>query len=469
MERPVNVKSLHFVCILSLAALFFEGCGKPAPEESFEEAVRLMQQQNFVSARHRFEEIAKDNPDFEYITDVRLAIADCFNFEQKPGDAEVIYKDIAEKNPKTLYSWKARIRLGEMARIDKRYDESETYYRAAIDDVTEEGPKLTAMNSLVRTFQEAGKIDASVETLGQMLAIAKNAEFKMRIGIQLVNVLISQNKKDEAWKVLTSLYNPKDPEDAKESFFLSLIQAVPATGKFAETFQYLDGIVASATDDESRARASFFNGLLASATEPYVATGVTVLKRIHDLFPKTAYGRWAQVEAAKVILSATSHFPDATSEARSLFDAALKNYDDIINDVTIEWFEPLKAVWAWSQIGTIYEIRSQYLESLDDLLSASRTIAEIPKRFKSLPQEVEMAKRWQERVAAKIHIAESSPEHFWEQIRLMRAGIIPGATEEAAAAAEGQVPPATATQPVAATAQAVVPAPAVPENQSKSP
>ncbi|MBW7940756.1 MAG: tetratricopeptide repeat protein, partial [Candidatus Omnitrophica bacterium] len=182
------MKSLHFVCILSLAALFFEGCGKPAPEESFEEAVRLMQQQNFVSARHRFEEIAKDNPDFEYI---------------------------AEKNPKTLYSWKARIRLGEMARIDKRYDESETYYRAAIDDVTEEGPKLTAMNSLVRTFQEAGKIDASVETLGQMLAIAKNAEFKMRIGIQLVNVLISQNKKDEAWKVLTSLYNPKDPEDAK--------------------------------------------------------------------------------------------------------------------------------------------------------------------------------------------------------------------------------------------------------------
>lgn len=463
------MKSFRLVSILPLVVLFLQGCGKTSPEESFEEAVRLMQQQNFVSARHRFEEIAKDHPDFEYINDVRLAIADCFNFEQKPDDAEVIYKEIAQKNPKTLYSWKAGIRLGEMARIEKKYDESETWYRAAIEDVTEEGPKLTAMNSLVRTYQEAGKIDASIETLRQMLALAENSEFRMRIGIQLVNVLISQNKKDDAWQVLTSLYNPKDPEDTKESFFLSLIQAVPAMGKFQETFHYLDGLVASATDDESRARASFFNGLLASATEPYVATGVTVLKRIHDLFPKTSYGRWSQVEAAKVILSATSHFPDATREARALFDAALKNYDDLINDVTIEWFEPYKAVWAWSQLGTMYEIRSQYLESMEDLQSASRTIAEIPKRFKALPQEVEMARRWQERVAAKIHIAETSPEHFWEQIRLIRAGIIPGATEEAVAA-EGQVQPATAAaQPAAATGQAAIPSQASPENKPESP
>jgi tetratricopeptide (TPR) repeat protein len=332
-----------------------------------------------------------------------------------------------------------------MARTEKRFDEAVSYFQAAIQDVTEEGPKLTAMNNLVRTYQENQKMEEGITQLREMLIFASQTDYKLRIGVQLVNVLLSQGKKDEAWSILMGIYNPKLPSGEMEGYYAAIIQAASPAKKIQQAFQFFDSIVASATNDESRSQASFYNGLLAGSTEPYIATGVTVLKRTYELFPKTTYGRWSPVEAAKLILSATSQFPNATEEAKVLFDQAVKAYDDIINDMTIEWFEPQRASWAWSQVGTVYEMRSQYLESIDDLKSASRTIGEIAKRFKALPQEVEMARRWQERVAYKLQIAETSPEFFWQQIRLARLGQLPMPEEEGAQPA-GEVTSATPPQ-----------------------
>lgn len=439
--------TLRCLVIIPLIGLMLTGCSKPSPEEVFQEAFTLIQQGNITAARHRLEELLKDSPDSDLAPDIKLTIADCYNQEQKPDDAEAAFKEVADKYPKTLYAWKAHVRLGDMAAIEKKIDEAEGYYRAAIDDSTEDGAKLTAMNNLVRAYSEAEKNDQALQTLRDMLALAKDPEHKIRIGIQLTNNLLSQKKNDEAWTTLIGIYDPKFPSDNKEAFFSALIDATPATRKYPEAFQFFDSVIASATEDEARAQASFFNGLLASATAPYAVTGVATLKKTHEMLPKTIHGRWALVEAAQAVLAATAQFPNATPEAILLFDQAIKGYDDLINDMTIEWFEPLKAAWAWDQVGTIYEIKAQYSESLDDLKSASRTIAEIPKRFKALPQQVVRAQQWLERVAYKIHIAETSPEFFWQQTRLARAGKLPLPDDQAQQAADGAVVPATGEQP----------------------
>ncbi len=436
---------LRCLFLISLPGLLLTGCSKATPDEVIEEAVLLMRQNNFTSARHRLEELVKDSSDPNIVNEVKLIIADCFNFEQKPDDAAAIFKQIAEENPKTLLAWKSHMRLGDMALSEKRYDEAETCYKAAIADSTEDGPTLTAMNTLTRAYTEAGKTDQALQGLREMLAFAKEPEHKVRIAVTLVNVLLDQGKGDEAWSALMGIYDPKFPSDNKEAFFSAVIQAAPPAKKYNEAFQFFDSVVRSVTDDESRAQASFFNGMLASSTAPFSASGITILKRTHDLLPKTNHGRWALVEAARAIMAATTQFPDATKEAGDLFNQAIKGYDDIINDMTVEWFEPQKAAWAWDQVGTIYEMRSQYMESLDDLKSASKTIAEIPKRFKALPEQSEQAKQWLERVAYKIHIAETSPEFFWHQIRLARTGKLPIQGQEEAQAAAA-VAPATGAQ-----------------------
>ncbi len=469
-ERLTAVHPIsRFLLLISLPALLITGCSKATPEEVFQEAIGLIQQKNFTSARHRLEELVKDSTDPDLICEARLIIADCFSFDQKPDDAEAIFKQIAEQNPKTQYSWRAHMRLGDMAVSEKRLDEAEGYFKAAIEDTTEEGPILTAMNNLVRTYTEGGKPEPALQTLRDMLALAKNPEHKVRIGVTLVNLLLEQKKRDEAWTSFVEIYDPKFTMDEKETFFSALIQTVPPAGKYHEAFQFFDSVVQSVTDDESRAQASFYNGLLASATAPYAVSGVTVLKRIHEMLPKTMHGRLALVEAARAVMAATGQFPDATKEAETLFDQAIKGYDDLINDMTIEWFEPQKAAWAWDQVGTIYEMKAQYMESIDDLKAASRTIAEIPKRFKALPQQVEQARRWYERVAYKIHLAESSPEFYWQQVRLARAGKPPlDATEENQAPVPAAVSSATGTLPIAPQQPQPPAQPAPPPAQSSS-
>jgi tetratricopeptide (TPR) repeat protein len=423
--------------LLAAVCLFSSGCSKPSADEMLNEAGGLMMQKNFVSARHRLEELVKTYPDYSLVPDARLLIADCFNYEQKPDDAAAIYKQIAKDFPKTMNSWKANVRLGDMAQEDKRFDEAETYYKAAIEDSTEDGYRLTAMNNLAHNYQTAGQMEKSLETLKTMLASATNPNHKLKIGNELIDQFIKQKKNDEAWAVLMDLYDPKLPADAREGFFSSVNQVAGATDKYQAGFQFFDAVLASATSDESKAQASYFNGLLAAATEPYVATGVAVLKKIHDFFPKTSYGRWAQVDAARVILSATDKIPNAKEQAKGLLDAALGNYDDIINNVTTEWFEPRKAARAWSQLGKMREIRGMYLEDVAELKEASKTVAQIPAKFKSLPQETEMARRWLQVLAAKVHVAETSPEDFWRQVHLARAGKLPQQ------AAPAEVPAAT--------------------------
>ncbi len=440
----------RFLLLISFPALLLTGCSKATPEEVFQEAIGLIQQRNFTSARHRLEELVKDSSDSELITEAKLIIADCYGFEQKPDDAEAIFKQVAEQNPKTQYSWRAHMRLGDMAISEKRIVEAEAYFKAAIEDSTDEGAVLTAMNNLVRTYTEGSKVEQALQTLRDMLALAKNPEHKVRIAVTLVNLLLEQGKRDEAWESLIGIYDPKFTIDEKEGFFTTILQTAPPAKKYHEAFQFFDSVVQSVTDDESRAQASFYNGLLASSTAPYAVSGVTILKRTQELLPKTIHGRLALVDAARAVLSATAQFPDATREAGALFDQAIKGYDDLINDVTIEWFEPQKAAWAWNQVGTIYEMKAQYTENIDDLKSASKTIAEIPKRFKALPQQAEQARRWLDRVVYKIHLAETSPEFYWQQVRLARAGKLPlDATGEEQGAGAAMISAVTGTAPVA--------------------
>ena len=448
-ERLTAVRHIfRSLLLISFTALLLTGCSKATPEEVFQEAIGLIQQKNFTSARHRLEELVKDSTDPDLICEAKLIIADCYSFDQKPDDAEAIFKQLAEQHPKTPYAWKSHMRLGDMASTEKKFDEAEAYFKAAIEDSTEDSPKLTAMNNLVRTYTESSKPDLAIQTLRDMISFAKNPEHKIRIGATLVNILLEQKKQDEAWSSFIAIYDPKFTADEKETYFSALIQAAPPAGKYHDAFQFFDSVVQSVTDDDSRAQASFYNGLLASATAPYAVSGVTVLKRIHEMLPKTMHGRLALVEAARAVMAATGQFPDATKEAGILFDQAIKGYDDLINDMTIEWFEPQKAAWAWDQVGTIYEMKAQYMESIDDLRAASRTIAEIPKRFKALPQQVEQSRRWYERVAYKIHLAETSPEYYWQQVRLARAGKLPlDATGENQAPISAAVSSATGTNP----------------------
>jgi tetratricopeptide (TPR) repeat protein len=415
----------------------------------FQEAVNLMMQKNFVSARHRFEELVKAYPDFELAVDARLFVADCFNYEQKPDDAEVIYKEISKEHPKTPHSWKSNVRLGDMARGNKQHDQAATYYQAAIEDTTDDGHKLTAMNNLSQSYLEAGQIDKGIETMRTMLALAKKPDHRMRVGIQLTNVLASEGRREEAWANMLSLYNPKDSVDVKEAYFSSLLQAAHASKQYQSAFHFFDSIVASATVEEDKAQASYFNGMLAAGTETYRATGTMVLKKTHEFFPKSVYGRRSPLDAARIILSATKVFPDATPEAKALFDTAIKSYDDIINDLTTEWFEPAKSAWAWTQVATAYEMRGYFLESVDDLKSASKTVAQIPQRFKSLPKETERAKQWLAAIANNIRIAEASPTEFWPKVRLRRQGKpLPGEQAAEVKAASETVQAATDTGPI---------------------
>ncbi|MCA9446471.1 MAG: hypothetical protein KC931_05105, partial [Candidatus Omnitrophica bacterium] len=59
----------HYRCVLTCLLLtLVVGCGKPSPDELLQEGIELMRQQNFVSARHRFQEIADNYPDYDLIS-----------------------------------------------------------------------------------------------------------------------------------------------------------------------------------------------------------------------------------------------------------------------------------------------------------------------------------------------------------------------------------------------------------------
>ncbi|MCG3196632.1 MAG: tetratricopeptide repeat protein [Candidatus Omnitrophica bacterium] len=442
--------TLRRIGILMFIALGLAGCSKPPAEDMFQEAYSLMVQQNYVSARHRFEELIKAHPDFELIPEVRMFVADCYNFEQRPDDAEAIFKEIAEKYPNTMRSLKANIRLGDMAVNDKRYEDAVKYFTDAVDDSTGEADRLTVLNGLSKAYDAAGEKAKSHETLNRMMEVAKEPRHRLRVGAELFNKLIMDGSKEEAWRAIASVYDPKLTLEERENYFKALLQAAPAAGKYDQAFQLFNAVVESSTEDEAKSQASFFNGLLAASTETHLATGVAVLKRIHEIFPKTTYGRWSPVEAAMKVMSATDVFPNATSEVAAILESSLHNYDDIINDLTTEWFEPRKAAWGWFQVGTIHELRSNLLLNRDALEEASKTATIIREKFKNLPEEMQSAQKWQQNLAAKLHVSETSPEFYWRQIRMMRAGIQPKPPEAAGAEVAGATT-ASATTTTSAT------------------
>lgn len=444
MNRLVNALLCHVVLV---GTVLLSGCGGASPDEMLQEAMGLMQQQNFVAARHRLEELVKNHPDYDLAPEARVMIADCFNYEQRPDDATAVYKEIAVANKPGAATWKANFRLADMALMDKKFEEAEGYYRASIASVTQVELILQSMNSLGMAYQQNGQSDKALETFQEMLGKAEVVEHRMQVGTQILNLLIATGKKDEAWVMLQDLYSPEFNDEQREKYFHMILQAAPATRKYESAFQFFNTVVASATNEEIQAQASYFNGLLASSTAPYMATGVTVLKRVHEFFPKTFYGRWSEVDAAQVVLSATDQFPNATEEAKALLTSALDNYDDIINDMTVEWFEPRKAVWGYNQVSQIYEMRGMLFESLDDLKSASTTLAQIPAKFKSLPDISERARQRLELLSARIQIAEASGEAFWEKVRDYRSGVPVEATGEASAPAPEDVASATAASP----------------------
>jgi TolA-binding protein len=424
---------MRFVLPL-LAVVCLVGCGKPTPEELLQEGLQMNQQQNFSGARSRFEQVLKEYPDYELVPDVRILIADCFNHEGSLDDARVIYEEILEKYPDSAHSWMAHIRLGDMARLDEEWDQAEEFFNAAIKDTTDTNKSLKAMHTLAQTFMEAENPDRAIETYKEMLGLAETPVQRLQTAQILTNLHFSVGNPDEAWVSIVDVYDASYSYPILNQYFTSVMETARSLKKYDEGFKFFDSTIDGTTDEEKSSLSLYFKGHLACSTAVYRATGVATLKEVHERFPKTALGRWAPSDAAVVIVKSSDEFANPITEASALFELTLHNYDDIINDMTTEWYYPEKAVSAWRQVAKAHELRGVFLESVDDLKAASQTHAEVVSRFKDyLPRVAENSRAYVNGLTEWVAVAEASPEEFWDQARMFRMGrpMVAEATPEA--------------------------------------
>lgn len=391
-------------------------------------------QQNFSGARSRFEQVLKEYPDYALVPNVRILIADCFNHEGSLDDARAIYEEVASEYPVTLHSWMANIRLGDMARLDEEWEKAQEFFSAAIEDTTDTSKALTAMHNLAQTFMEAEDPDRAIGTYKEMLDLAETPTQRLQTAQILTNLFYSENRVDDAWTSIVDVYDASYTYPIMNQYFTSVMESARSLRKYEEGFDFFDSLVEATTDEDKASLALYYKGHLACATTPYRATGVATLIEVNERFPETAMGRWAPSDAAVVIVKSSDEFANPIAEASALFEITLHNYDDIINDMTTEWYYPEKSVSAWRQVAKAHELRGIFLESVDDLKAASRTHAEVVSRFKDyLPRVAENSRGYVNGLTEWVAVAEASPEEFWTQARLFRMGrpILPEATVEA--------------------------------------
>ncbi|MCA9410811.1 MAG: tetratricopeptide repeat protein [Candidatus Omnitrophica bacterium] len=436
----------HYRCVLTCLLLaLVVGCGKPSPDELLQEGIELMRQQNFVSARHRFQEIADNYPDYDLISTVKLNIADCYALDGQLGKARTGYEEVAETYKGQFTAQLAEVRLGDMAKQEERYDDAESRYRSVIAECTNPRLLMDTRQNLADLYVVTEQLPKAVDALKEMVDASPDFPNKLRTTQTLANFLIAKGSPEQAWTAMLSIPEATGFERAKDAYYLSIRQTGIATKKYDKASQYFDDLLKSATDDDGKALALYNKALIATATTISRATGVQMLEDLAKEYPKTRWGRWAEVDAAKTIITASDEFDNPMDLAGQLLRDAEDNYDDIIADTTVEWFEPAKSANARFQKGVIQVMRGQLLEDIDDLKSASQTYAEIIDRFQTMPQIAQQANAYLQQMAAMVDMAEASGEEFWEQLRMIRAGvdpfaqsataeaILPGATEEIAA------------------------------------
>jgi tetratricopeptide (TPR) repeat protein len=432
------------------------GCGKPSAPELFQEGIQLLEQQNVVAARHRFQELVENYPDSEFATDAKIAIADCYNQEERYDDARQIYEEILANNSNNVYSWMANVRLGDTARVKENWEEAVKYFNAAIEDTTGTPQKLRAMSNLDQTYVSSQNPEKALETYDAMQEMSPNIAEKIQIGQIKTNYLYSLDRDDEAWTAISEVYEPTLPYNLMDQYYLSVMQAALSTGQMDKGLEFFSSKVDDSTDDEYKALALYFEGRLASSTEVTRATGVTKLKEVAEKFPQTVMGRWAPADAAVFVMTASNEFANPVGEASALFAMALSNYDDIINDMTTEWWYPQKAANAWRQVARIHEIRGLHLEEPAELVAASNTHAIVVEKFKdALPRVAESSYQNVQRLAAMVHVADTSPEVFWNQARRVVRGLAPVEEATSEASLEGSL---EADVPSGATSAAQAPA-----------
>jgi hypothetical protein len=281
---------------------------------------------------------------------------------------------------------------------------------------------------------EAENPDRAIETYKEMLDLAETPVQRLQTAQILTNLYFGVDRPDEAWASIVDVYDARYTYPIMNQYFTSVMETARSLRKFEDGFNFFDSVVEGTTDEEKASLSLYYKGHLACSTTPYRATGVAILKEINERFPKTAMGRWAPSDAAVVIVKASDEFANPIAEASALFELTLHNYDDIIDDMTTEWYYPETAVGAWRQVAKTYELRGIFLESVDDLKAASQTHAEVVNRFKDyLPRVAENSQGYVNGLTEWVAIAEASPEEFWSQARMFRMGrpLMEEATPEA--------------------------------------
>ncbi|MCA9443668.1 MAG: hypothetical protein KC964_22905, partial [Candidatus Omnitrophica bacterium] len=370
-----------------------------------------------------FQEIADNYPDYDLISTVKLNIADCYALDGQLGKARTGYEEVAETYKGQFTAQLAEVRLGDMAKQEERYDDAESRYRSVIAECTNPRLLMDTRQNLADLYVVTEQLPKAVDALKEMVDASPDFPNKLRTTQTLANFLIAKGSPEQAWTAMLSIPEATGFERAKDAYYLSIRQTGIATKKYDKASQYFDDLLKSATDDDGKALALYNKALIATATTISRATGVQMLEDLAKEYPKTRWGRWAEVDAAKTIITASDEFDNPMDLAGQLLRDAEDNYDDIIADTTVEWFEPAKSANARFQKGVIQVMRGQLLEDIDDLKSASQTYAEIIDRFQTMPQIAQQANAYLQQMAAMVDMAEASGEEFWEQLRMIRAGV----------------------------------------------
>ncbi len=451
MNRLITRQQISIFTALFLTLLV--GCGKPSPDEIFQEGSELMGQQNFVSARHRFQEVVDNYPDYDLLPNAKFYIGDCCALDGQLGKARTTYEELVQSHADSFIGYLAHVRLGDMAKEEGRLLDAETHYGIVIADSTDTGLVMKTRTNLADAYIRAGSSEKAVQAMKEMVTHASDPRSKLQSVQYLANFLISQGSPEAAWESMISIKDATEVQIARDAYYLSVRQTGIATRQLENASRFFDEAIASSTDDEDKSRALYNKALVAAATTISRATGIQLLEELSRTYPKTRWGRWAEVDAAKTIMTASNEFENPKDRVGELLKNAMDNYDDIIADTTIEWFEPERSADAHFQVAVIQVMRGQWMENVDDLKSASATFAGILTRFESMPRITEQARMYLGEMAAMVNLANASGEEFWQQLRLMRQGIDPFAKS---ASAEAAIPAATeglATVPDSATGE----------------
>ena len=447
------------LCVLCLAALAAAGCSKPSAEELFQEGAQLLGQKNFVAARNRFEEILENYPKHEIAPLAHFQIGDCFHLEERPDDAEAAYKEILSSYPNTEPASLALVRLADTALRDKQFDVAEEYFKQAIEGTTNTVRIAATKDRLAYCYLSSNKPDQAIQTLREIIDLSAKPIERIQTADKICQILFRENRADESWEMIRSTYEPDFPPRDME-YYLNLIMTMgQAFSKHDEGAAFYDTIISNTTDEEKLAQALYFKGILASSTDSTVIDGINILKEANATYPKTDKGMWAPVIAASIVMAVSDQFANPIEEASALFSTSIAGYREVVSDLTTEWFEPDKALVGWFTLAGIYESRGHTLQNVDDLISASETLAQIPKRFSTQKRAVQSAGAKHADLVGQVRMVGASPEMFWDKIREIRRGVPPGPPElgvEGAAAGSQSAPvaiPQPNTPPNAAAVQ----------------